>query len=171
MFILCQSAFKLDRSQILSTRKPKKTKVYVTEFTRSYRKIHHLEGLCKTLLLWRCLMEFDLGSQKIKKKVERTVVRSFFYLLKSTTPQDTELLELLSKEVNQNSILRDMLCLRVVEMLIRNREQTLPRLKSLDYSAQDPDRLEKIWTEYADRIDGIFFKVPEFGISQARPIW
>lgn len=171
MFTLCQNSFKSDRFQILSTRKPKKIKALVIEFARSYRKIHHLEGLCKTLILWRCLMEFDLGNQQIKKKVERTVVRSFFYILKSTTPEDAELLELLYKEVNHNSILRDMLHLRIIELLIRNREQTLPRLKSSHYEAQSPDRLEKMWTEYADKIDGIFFKVPESGIPQARPIW
>lgn len=171
LFEACRASFIEDRARILSTRKPKKTKIFVTEFTRAYRKMHLLEGLCKTLLLWRCLMEFNFGNSKTKKEIERRVVRSFFFLLNSTTPQDVELLELLRKEVNQNSILRDILELRINSLLIQNREQTLPRLKSSHYKAQDPDRLEKMWIATAERIHGIFFKIPEFGIPQARPIW
>jgi hypothetical protein len=116
-------------------------------------------------------MEFNFGSDRIKREIERRVARSFFFLLKSTTPEDAELLELLSKEINQNSILRDMIQLRIVELILRNREQTLPRLKSPHYEAQSIERLKQIWSEYAEHLNGIFFKIPEFGIAQARPIW
>lgn len=171
IFNICLTSFRDDRSIVLSTTKPKKKKFFVIGFIRSYRKIHHLEGLCKTLLLWRCLDEFDFGSVKSKKKIVRSTARSFFFLLKSTTPEDVELLQLLCKELNQNSTLRNMIDLRILELLIRNREQTLPRLTSSHWGQQSIQRLEEMWIEGAEQIDGIFFKVPEFGISQARPIW
>ena len=171
IFSICLTSFKNDRSTVLSTTKPKKKKFFVIGFVRSYRKIHHLEGLCKTLLLWRCLMEFDFGGPKNRKEIVRRVARSFFFLLKSTTPEDVELLQLLYKELNKNSTLRDMIELRILELLIRNREQTLPRLTSPHYEPQSIQRLEEMWIECAKQIDGIFLKVPEFGISQARPIW
>jgi hypothetical protein len=117
-------------------------------------------------------MEFPLGTNKrVHKEIHRKVVRSFFYLLKSTTPEDAGFLEELKKEVNNGTILDSMLELRIIELLMVAREETLKKLKSPHHQAQSPDRLESLWIEIVATFDGRYLRVPPYGTVQSRPIW
>lgn len=176
IFEECQKDILIDRREVKQHHKPKKCKMHIVNLTRAYRKLHHLDALCKTLLLWRCLMEFPLGSNKrVHKEVHRKILRSFFFLLKSTLPEDADFLESLLKEVNSNSIIHKMIELRILDLLIRKPAETLPRLKSTHYAAQSQDRLEGRWVECVEYINyyanGVCVRIPEEGLRHARPIW
>lgn len=169
IFKTCYSDFISERRLVLSTLKNKRRKVIIINLLRGYRTKHLLEGIVKTLLLWRCLIDFNLT--QISRNVERRVSRSFYFLLQSTTPQDVEILEYLLKELNSSSFLFALLELRILELLICSHKTTLPLLKSTHYQVQSIDALEKQWKRLSEYVHGSFgIKITDKTLAQARPV-
>ncbi len=150
IFIEARNSFKNDQMLVLRNTRSKKKKIALVNLLRSYRTGHILENVVKTFLLGRCLKDFNLTDAigrptKISKNIERRVVRSFHYLLNSTSPQDVVVLEYLLKQCNSNTLLYNMLDMRILEHLICSRQVTLPLLKSTHYAAQSASALNGQW--------------------------
>ncbi len=166
-------SFKTDRSSILRLSKLKKRKTCTIHFLRSYRKDHVLEGISKTLLLWRHLDELFIVwiHPKIHKELERRIMRSFYFLLKSTTPQDIEILQHLSKQVVSGGCLHRVIELRLIELVMGAPQAALPRLTSPHYKVQSQEALQIQWKNIAEStIEKYGIKTPQFGVAHARPL-
>lgn len=171
--------FLIDWREIVYALKLKNRVTLITQFLRQYRKMHILEALPLTLLLWRCLDDFNLGctaggmKSKVYRKIEKRILQTFSYFLSSTTPQDVVLLEYMMHEVNTGSPISQLLELRIHDFLSQARKVTAPRLKSPHYGAQSNERINDRWKELTSPLvvsEILRSKVPVEKPEQTRPI-